>query len=182
MNFPASTPLKYRSRPFAMTIVWAALLLMLASSWGSSHMAHAQTAPILPTLLPSSVVAAPSGMATIHGKGFSPGGPVEITIRDHQDADTQWSVWTVAPTAVYGPNGSADPARGYVEAGVVDEVISIAPNTVFGPNGSQDPARGYIVTGSNAAAGELHGQDLIVSAYDVRTSIWSNPILVVASR
>jgi hypothetical protein len=165
-----------------MTLMWVALLLILLSSWVSSIPAGAHTQLTLPTLVPVTIVAPPSGLVAIQGEGFSPGGLVTIAVYDGEGEDMRQHVWTVASAAVHGPNGSADPAQGYAAAGSIDEVIAIAPDTVYGPNGSQDPAQGY--SGGDHARGGSTGscsQDLIVRGYDQRTSTWSNPIDVIVS-
>lgn len=194
-----------RRHPNAMTLMWAVLLLILASSWVSPVPAGAHTVLSLPTLLPATIVSPPSGVVAIHGEGFSPGGLVRIAVYNRQAVDMR-NVWTVATAAVHGPNGSADPAQGFAEAGTISELMSLFPTATYGPNGSQDPAQGYV--GANAVAEDVIygpngsqdpaqgyskavrlpiesagtcGQDLIVRGYDDRTSTWSNPIDVVMS-
>jgi len=181
MNIHLPEHRNVRHHPNAMTLMWAVLLLILASSWASSNLAHAHTVLTLPTLLPTTIVSPPSGLITIHGEGFSPGGLVRIAVYDRQTVEMQ-NIWTVAATAVHGPNGSADPAQGYAEAGAISEVISLFPTDTYGPNGSQDPAQGYSKAASQPPQDAWAcGQDLIVRGYDDRTSTWSNPVEVVMS-
>ncbi|MEJ7901046.1 MAG: hypothetical protein WKF63_04320, partial [Thermomicrobiales bacterium] len=83
---------------------------------------------------------------------------------------------SLAPNVVYGPNGSQDPAQGYIAANA-----GVADNVIFGPNGSQDPAQGYFKAGRQPLGNAWAcGQDLIVRGYDDRTSAWSNPIDVIS--
>jgi hypothetical protein len=152
------------------------------------------------TVVPAiaSAVALPSSVLTVRGDGFSPGGLVYLAVYDRWGAEVHDHRWTVASTAHFGPNGSADPAQGYVRAGAITEVIDLFPATVFGPNGSQDPAQGYVrgvdapvetiygpngsqdpaqgyVPGGNETAlGTFCGRDLMVRAYDVASTSWSN--------
>lgn len=136
--------------------MWAVLLLILASSWTSSTLAQAHTVLTLPTLMPTTIVSSPSGLVAVHGEGFSPGGLVRIAVYDRQAVD-MWNVWTVATTAVHGPNGSADPAQGFADAGTIGALVSLAPNVVYGPNGSQDPAQGYIAANAGVADNVIFG-------------------------
>jgi hypothetical protein len=102
-----------------------------------------------PLLTLAGAVALPSGLVAVEGHGFNAGGLVSLVVYDQRSAEVHEHVWTVATTAHFGPNGSADPAQGYVPAGTINEVIDIFPNTVC-------------------------GQDLIVQAYDHQAAAWSN--------
>ena len=113
------------------------------------------------------------GVFAIHGEGFSAGGSVYLSITSTGRPDLSESFWTVATSAVYGPNGSQDPANGYVAAGVIDERIVLESDTVFGPNGSQDPANGY----RESTAGFCLG-NIIVQAFDQDSHSWSNRVSV----
>jgi hypothetical protein len=128
--------------------MWAALLLILAAVSVPWSPANAQTIPIQPALLPGAIVSPLTGVAVIHGEGFSPGGIVYLAIYDRWGLDEQQHVWTVATDGALGPDGSVDPARGYASVGTVSEVISIIPEDTYGPNGSQDPAQGYVAADS----------------------------------
>jgi hypothetical protein len=112
-----------------------------------------------------------TGRITVTGEGFTPGGEVYIAIYDTWGAVLHETRWATASPAIYGPNGSMDPARGYVSGGSLtqsfgglcresvmvrafdqgsgawsnwlDLALITTPTAIYGPNGSMDPARGY---------------------------------------
>jgi hypothetical protein len=153
-----------------------------------------------PVLSVATAVALPSTLISVQGDGFSSGGLVYLAVYDRWGTELHDHVWTVASTAHYGTNGSADPAQGYVPAGTIDAVIDLYPATVYGtngsqdpaqgfrqsvdavpapaaiygPNGSQDPAQGYVPGVDQVTVGVSCGRDLMVRAYDQQGATWSN--------
>ena len=146
----------------------AGLALSVASVAADAPAPARTSGPVLTQVLAS---AALPGTISVSGEGFSPGGEVYIAIYDTWGATLHETRWTTASTAVYGANGSLDPALGYRSPGRVSEAFtrvcgaaimvrafdqqaavwtnlldvdsaSLAP-AHFGPNGSLDPAMGY---------------------------------------
>jgi hypothetical protein len=152
------------------TILSAALILFLTLL---PHLATASS--VVPTLNPVLLIARNDppqpGVFSIHGEGFSPGGSVYVSVTSTAYPAASESFWTVATTAVYGPNGSQDPANGYVAAGEIDERIVLETETVYGPNGSQDPAQGYRPADAAICPGQLQ-----IQAFDSETRTWSNRV------
>jgi hypothetical protein len=174
-------------------------LLLLVSLLPQAAAGAQSTAPILSHARTTAPV---STLLLIEGHGFTPGGLVYLAVYDRWGVENHAHVWTVASPAVFGPNGSADPALGYVPAGTIQETIDLFAATVYGPNGSQDPALGYTpgfdavqasaaVYGPNGsadpalgyvpAASQLSGgtvcaRSLMVRAYDAEASTWSDTI------
>jgi hypothetical protein len=166
--------------------------------------ASAQTTVRTPVL--ASAVAPPTGLIAVQGQHFTPGGLVYIAVYDRWGVDVHVHLWTIAAGEQFGPNGSMDPAQGYIAAGSLAEVIDLFPATVYGPNGSmdpaqgyssgraaapepeaiygpngsQDPAQGYVPAGEQAEAGVTCGRDLMIRAYDQQAATWSNVVDVVA--
>jgi hypothetical protein len=167
--------------------------------------AGAQVTPSVPNLR-IAVLPPQAGLLAVEGERFSPGGLVYIAMYDRWGVDVYQHFWTVASHGSFGPNGSQDPALGYVPAGTVNEVIALYPAATYGPNGSQDPAHGYqpgvtavqepaatygpngsqdpalgyVPAAGQASSAATCGGDLMVRAYDQRTSTWSNLIDVTA--
>jgi len=168
MNAPVSTSTR---RSFATTL--GAALILCAGLLPQPATASVVTAPH-PVLLFVPNLQAQAGVFTIRGEGFSPGGSVYLSVNSTAYPGVSESFWTVATTAVYGPNGSQDPANGYVAAGVIDERIVLESETVYGPNGSQDPANGYREGGAAICPGQLQ-----VQAFDSETRAWSNRVSAI---
>jgi hypothetical protein len=129
-----------------------------------------------PVLLFSRNQAPEPGVFAVHGEGFSPGGSVYLSVTSTNLPELSESFWTVATSAVYGPNGSQDPANGYIAAGEIDEWIAVTGETVYGPNGSQDPANGYRESGAAFCNGNIE-----VQAFDSESRTWSNQVRVILS-
>lgn len=112
--------------------------------------------------------------ALVTGRNFTPGGEVSIALYDQWGRHLQRVHRFTASAATFGPNGSQDPATGYVRGGTFDQVLRVS-ETVYGPNGSQDPATGY-VRGilDTEVVGSLCGTAVMVRAYDARAAAWSN--------
>ena len=112
---------------------------------------------------------APGGVA-VSGEGFTAGGQVFVAVYDDWGAMPAATRWTTASAAVYGLDGSQDPARGFVAAGAIRtsigepcgsalmaraydqsanawsaavDVAATGSAAVYGPDGSADPALGY---------------------------------------
>jgi hypothetical protein len=112
----------------------------------------------------------------VTGEGFTPGGLVDVEITGGR-----------VSVPVFGPNGSVDPAWGYVpanlESATATEVYSVrASQSIFGPNGSMDPALGYEAGGyvGFAVRYDCTGP-VMVRAYDHQLAAWSGQLPVLAS-
>lgn len=175
-------------------------LLLVVSLLPQAVVPAASAQVAAPVLSQARAVTPLSTLLLVEGHGFSPGGLVYIAVYDRWGVENHAHLWTVASPAVFGPNGSADPARGYTPAGTVHEVIDLLPSTVYGPNGSQDPALGhtpgfdavqasaaiygpdgsqdpalgYVPAASQETSGIACGRSLMVRAYDAEASSWSN--------
>ena len=115
------------------------------------------------------------GLIAVSGDGFTPGGLVSIVLYDRWGQHVYAPVRTVASLGQYGPNGSVDPANGYVAPGTIDSLVDFLPGETFGPNGSADPARGYVPGNTGTAgAGLPCGSQLMVRANDARTGTWTD--------
>lgn len=173
-------------------------LLAFAPSFAT---AQEQSASV-PLLLDGSAASAP-GSARVTGHNFTPGGAVYLALYDQWGMELHETHWVTASVTTFGPNGSQDPANGYVQGGTIDGMLGII-EPVYGPNGSQDPANGYVrgsddtmvvgiiepVFGPNGsqdpASGYIPGNPkdevalilcgtaLMVRAYDAQTEVWSN--------
>ena len=165
MNTSAPTSTR---RSFATAL--GAALILCAGLLPRPTTASLVTAPH-PVLLFAPNRPTQPGVFSIHGEGFSPGGSVYLSVVSTADPTMAESFWTVASSAVYGPNGSQDPANGYVAAGVISERIVLEDTTVYGPNGSQDPANGYREANDGICPGQLQ-----VQAFDSETRTWSNRV------
>ncbi len=137
-----------------------------AGSTGSASATHVDSKLLI------DVVAIPQspGSIVVSGQNFTPGGTVYIAMYDQWGMQLYPTRWVFASTPVFGPNGSQDPAQGYVRGGSIREVFTDTP-AIYGPNGSQDPANGYVAASS---AGNLCGATAMIRAFDRQTSVWSN--------
>jgi hypothetical protein len=154
-----------RRTPFVLTLALAVLVLLGTATAGA--------APAAPSAGPVLTVAtmAPGSIA-VTGRGFTPGGRVYVALYDVWGARLYETRWTAASAAVYGRDGSQDPAAGFVAGGTLRErfahLCGATPmvraydeatttwsgwltvdatgsgEAAFGPNGSADPARGYV--------------------------------------
>lgn len=157
--------------------------LMLGTLYYVPASATAQVTTPSPALSRVTMVS-PFGTATVSGEGFTPGGLVRLVIHDLSGIGPDVDVWLVSTAgaiditfpyltnATYGPNGSQDPAQGYVPATFADRLLV---TEVFGPNGSQDPAQGYA---SSSMSWRGACPNLLVNGWDSRTDTWSNALEV----
>jgi hypothetical protein len=135
--------------------------------------AGAQPVAALPVLRSALTTSLSLGQIAVHGDGFTPGGLVSIVLYDRWGQDVYAPVRTVASVGQFGPNGSSDPAQGYVAPGTLSHHLDLTTDATYGPNGSADPAQGY-VPGEAVAGTFACGQELMVRALDYRTSTWTN--------
>ena len=195
---------KPRVTPFAHLAT--ALLFALALLPFLPASASGQIIPSNPRIFQAVTIPQSAEYLVLHGDGFTPGGLVEVTAGFCNDSRAERSFWVVASNGEYGPDGSADPSRGYLPAGTVNEVLKLhqdgfwgangsqdpangyvpalelQPGDVYGPNGSQDPAQGYADSGHQIdILGLGCSQNLSVRAYDASTAAWSNTVMVVAA-
>ena len=137
--------------------------------------AGAQSVAALPVLRATLTNPPAVGLIAVRGDGFTPGGLVSIVLYDRWGQHLYAPVRTVASVGQYGPNGSADPANGYVAPGTIDSLVDFLPGETFGPNGSADPANGYSRGhAASIAAGLPCGSELMVRANDARTGTWTD--------
>ncbi len=133
----------------------------------------AQTASALPVLNNAVVSTIAPDTIEVSGERFSPGGLVYVALYDGWGTALRETRWVASSPTVYGPNGSQDPAQGYLAGGGIEESFALVQPTIYGPNGSQDPARGYIAGDAPATASVCDGP-MMVRAFDQRTASWSN--------
>ena len=105
-------------RPFALLLALASLTVLGAAAPAT------QAVSTLPTLTDAFATTSESGMVTVSGEGFSPGGQVYVALYDRWGATLHETRWVTASATVYGRDGSADPAAGYHRGGTVDEVFA----------------------------------------------------------
>ena len=105
----------------------------------------AQTASALPILNNAVVSTIAPGVIEVSGERFSPGGLVYIALYDGWGEMLHETRWVASSPTVYGPNGSQDPAQGYVAGSDGGEAFAIACDA-----------------------------PLMVRAFDQRTTSWSN--------
>ena len=160
--------IRHHSNSFVLALV---LLSVLVTGSRSSNAAAVAVAPSKPILTSAAPLDAKPGMISVAGEAFTPGGDVYIAIYDTWGDALHETRWTTASVAIYGPNGSRDPARGYISGGSLTEAFGglcgqsvmvrafdqasgawsnfldltlvTSPTAIYGPNGSMDPARGY---------------------------------------
>jgi hypothetical protein len=151
----------------SFVLVFVALSLLLVGARASSVTA-AEPGPVLTS---AAVLASEPGMISVTGEAFTPGGEVYLALYDTWGTALHETRWITASPEIYGPNGSMDPARGYVSGGSLtqsfgglcgesvmvrafdqasgawsnwlDLALFTTPSAIYGPNGSMDPARGY---------------------------------------
>ena len=100
---------------FVSAFVFVLVLVNIVIGGASSAPAPAgHSNPELTEALP---LAPEPGTITVSGDGFTPGGEVYIAIYDRWGAALHETRWITASPEVFGPNGSQDPARGYLGGG-----------------------------------------------------------------
>lgn len=194
-----SRPTVHR-HPIAFAITILGLVL-----FGSqlAHASGAQTLPIAsPLLTRAAAIQRLPGTMLVAGENFTPGGAVYVGFYDAWGRQLHEPRWVTASATVYGPDGSQDPALGFIRGGTITEVfgasyvvygpdgsqdpargfsrVDAAPevqavSAVYGPDGSQDPARGYVPgSAETEVVGSLCGDAVMIRAYDAETGAWSN--------
>jgi len=159
----------------------------------------AQAGTSFPLLSAATMTAVPGPFVTVAGAGFTHGGLVYIALYDQWGVTLQETRWTTASPEIFGPNGSMDPAQGYIAGGLVSEGFELFREAVYGPNGSMDPAQGYVAGNyvpieTDAFYGPNGSQDpaqgyvaagtaqqsctapLMVRAFDQGQQAWSNTL------
>lgn len=127
--------------------------------------------PLPPLLVSASVAARTPGVVIVTGRGFTAGSDVYVAFYDAWGRQRYETRWVVASQAVYGPNGSQDPANGFSPGGIIRETFG-AQEAIYGPNGSQDPANGYVRQGSRFSS--MCDTTVMVRAFDEQQNTWSN--------
>src|SRR5687767_12872823 len=103
----AMNRIRHYSNSFVLVLV---LLSVLMIGSRSSQAAAVASAPSSPTLTSAAVLASEPGTISVTGEAFTPGGDVYLAIYDTWGTALHETRWTTASSAVYGPNGSMDPA------------------------------------------------------------------------
>ena len=107
--------LRIRRYRGSFVVALALLRLMLVGTFSARACAVPGNAGITRPELTAAVGAdGASGAITVTGRGFTPGGRVYVALYDVWGAKLYGKRWTYASAAAYGPNGSQDPAAGYV--------------------------------------------------------------------
>ncbi len=158
----------------ALSLFASALPLVLVLLVALVTITDAAHSPVPSSTLRIATVAHEPGLVFATGDGFSPGGTVLLTITSELVPDMSYSIWTTASEAVFGPNGSQDPAQGYVAAGEINTFFALNSGEIHGPNGSQDPAQGYMRGTDWFAVACSAG--ISVHAFDAQTVSWSNEV------
>ncbi len=127
-------------RPFVLLLTLESLIVL-----GASTTTATQAVSRLPTLTDAVATTPESGMVTVSGEGFSPGGAVYVALYDRWGATLHETRWVTSSPTVYGRDGSADPAAGFHRGGTLDEVFT-----------------------------HLCDATPMVRAYDQETATWSN--------
>lgn len=187
-------------------VIICLMFLLSVSSFADARSAFAQSSAVTPVLTSALATSIPFASITVAGKGFTSGGLVYIALFDQWGKALQETRWTTASPAVYGLNGSMDPALGYAEGGRINEEFAQFRATIYGPhgsqdpaqgyspgsglveiteavygaNGSQDPAQGYVPGSANALAANPCDQALMVRAFDRQAAAWSNLVDVAS--
>ena len=128
---------------------------------------------LAPLLVSASSAAQRPGAVMVTGRDFTAGNDVYVAFYDAWGRQRYETRWVVASQAVYGPNGSEDPANGFSSGGTISETFG-ASEVIYGPNGSQDPANGYVHEGSHGDFDSLCGTTVMVRAFDEQKNAWSN--------
>ena len=126
------------------SVVLLCTLTSLMAIGASTTSATRLVSPV-PTLTDAVATTPESGMVTVSGEGFSPGGQVYVALFDRWGATLHETRWVTASPTVYGRDGSADPAAGLHRGGTLDEVFA-----------------------------HLCDSTPMVRAYDQETATWSN--------
>jgi hypothetical protein len=193
------------SRPTVHRHHLAFVLTILGLVICGSQLAQANSAQTLPLdspLLTRAAIQHVPGTMLVTGEHFTPGGAVYVGFYDAWGMQLLEPRWVTASATVYGPDGSQDPALGFIRGGTINEVfgagyvvygpngsqdpargfsrIDAAPeaqaaSAVYGPDGSQDPALGYVPAGAETeVVGSLCGDAVMIRALDAETGAWSN--------
>jgi hypothetical protein len=188
-----------------LAVVLTFVLTMLSLVLCASQLAQtggAQTLPLESPLLTRAAIQHVPGTMLVTGEHFTPGGAVYVGFYDAWGMQLLEPRWVTASATVYGPDGSQDPALGFIRGGTINEVfgadyVVYGPNgsqdpargfrridaslevqstsAVYGPDGSQDPARGYVPAGAQREiVGNLCGDAVMIRALDAETGAWSN--------
>lgn len=154
-------------RHFVLMVAIAGLLILeIPGAFARDSQVPVAASPILIDAL----AVTPEGSVMVMGRNFTPGGEVYIALYDQWGKQLHETRWVTASDAVYGPNGSQDPATGFSRAGTINAILG-ASEAIYGPNGSQDPARGYV---AGASFPSLCGAEVMARAYDEQTDTWSD--------
>lgn len=97
----------------------------------------------LPILAGTAATNPPSSLIMLNGYGFTPAGRVYIAFYDQWGVKLQETRWVTASSTVLGSDGSDSIYTGSSSGGTITEAFG-ASAAVYGANGSQDPANGYV--------------------------------------
>lgn len=111
-----------RYLPYRRVLLLLALTSLMVAGSATAGMAASApggggTTRVLPILINGSPSPPVAGEVDVRGEGFTPGGRVFVAIYDRWDTVHFETRWIRAAAAQYGPNGSHDPALGYLRGG-----------------------------------------------------------------
>jgi hypothetical protein len=148
----------FSARPrFVLVVAVLTLAVLGGATLGSRNAAadpwwdDAAVAPA-PSLADVSTITQTPALFTVTGTGFTPGGAVYLAVYDQMGARLYETRWITAGAAVYGANGSADPAAGFRPGGDLREAFA-----------------------------DLCGANAMMRALDQRTATWSNWLQIDAT-
>src|SRR5688572_21925457 len=133
------------SRMLSHSSSFLLVLLLLGVAMTGFRSEPATAADVGPVLTSAAVLTSEPGEISVTGEAFTPGGEVYLAIYDTWGSALHETRWITASPAVYGPNGSMDPARGYVSGGSLTQSF-----------------------------GGLCGNSVMVRAFDQGSGAWSN--------
>jgi len=159
------------SRMLHRSLSFVLILTLLSIALVGTRSSPASGAAAGPVLSSASDQAFAPGMITVTGEAFTPSGEIYVALYDKWGTSLHETRWITASSAVYGPNGSRDPASGFSSGGTLIESFGglcgatlmvraydqqaavwsnwldvdpvVTGSVVYGPNGSGDPAMGF---------------------------------------
>jgi hypothetical protein len=153
----------------AMTILVSGSLVSGAAS---------QSGTPSPVLEPIVVGTASPGDILVSGHGFTPGGPVDLVLRDVWSLTWHETRLVTASAISYQPPQDLPAGTGFSfdTGGNIAETFQIETATTWAVNGSQNPVLGPVTSGPTTMPGLACTPDLTVRAHDHATDTWSNTI------
>lgn len=132
-------------------VIVLAILGLVVSGSPFAPANRAQLSPVSSPLIITAAAGQSPGSVTVTGRNFTPGGRVYVALYDQWGMQLHETRWINASGTAYGPNGSQDPATGFVRGEPGHEIVS-----------------------------SLCGATAMARAYDEQTDAWSNMLDVDA--